>query len=174
MVNLMVNGVGAYYVSQSTIQANGQPVLNAGSHILMQATQSMGMGYIVNSGATTVNGTSPSEFSFPGLIIAVAGSNGNGTTNQNYTLYVNSPIDNAFTMNAPDGLGAFLQAGTIQGPVGFTTNPYAHSWINIAGNVIGGVNMSTITGAPGTYQVTSSASATANILHYRTWLNVTS
>lgn len=174
MVNMMVNGIGAYYVSQSTIQANGQPALNAGSHIIMQATQGLNMGYISNSGAITVNGTSPSEFSFPGLIIAVAGSNGNGTLNQNYTLYTNAPIDNAFTMNAPDGLGAFLQAGTIQGPVDITTNPYAHSFLNIAGNVVGGISMSTITGAPGTYQVAGSASATTNILHYRAWLNVTS
>ncbi|MDD2859734.1 MAG: filamentous hemagglutinin N-terminal domain-containing protein [Acidiphilium sp.] len=149
MLNVWVNGNAVFtsepYISDISINngvVNSAP--NGGSHLIMQA-----------SGNTTL--TAPAGFTnlqFPGLVIALAGSQGNGQFNTNgTTLTADVPISNEFTTGTAGepsgvGMGVFLQAGTISGPNGgplqVGLNGNNESWLNIDGNVLGGISVAEI------------------------------
>ena len=185
LINLLVNGNGAFHVTQSTIQTNGAPVADANSHLVMQSTGAMALGGLNGISPPVYTAkekglTNSTEFSFPGLVVAYAGSDGKTATSlAPQPLYVNVPIDN-FTGSPTNNEGIFLEGSIIENngngqvqPMSFIVNP-TYEWVNVEGSVgIGsGVTITGITGTgtPGNFQaVPSNATALLNIVHYRAY-----
>lgn len=180
MINLLVNGDGVFQVAQNTLQSNGAPASNVNSHLVMQSTEAMNLGGLNGTPplyTAEENGlTNSTEFSFPGLVVAYAGSDGQTATSLNpQPLYVNTPIDN-FTGSSTGNEGIFLEGSVIENygggnvqPMSLIVNP-TYEWVNIEGSVGKGsaVNITGITGTgtPGNFQPISSPS---NVVHYRAY-----
>jgi filamentous hemagglutinin family protein len=184
-INLLVNGIGIFAVSQNTIQQNGSPVANANSHLILQSTGFMTLaGVNVISPVYTaeengLNGLNHStEFSFPGLLVAIAGSNGTTPANIHaQPLYINTPVDN-YTGSTAYGNGISIRGSTIENfsnniiqPMSFIVNPLSE-WVNINGRLAtgSGANVIGITGAgtPGNFtSVNGNNPLLTNTLHFQ-------
>lgn len=148
-INLWVNGFANYIATSPTI---GTPA--AGSHLVIQAAGTIQMVSMGSALTTPPGNTGGAEaFSFPGLIAAIAGSDGKGKIiNPLASIIVNlGLIDNAISTAPPTGNGVFLLAGA-QGRIwspyasnGVTviTDP-ANVWVNTNLPVAGGLNVQVI------------------------------
>ena len=172
--NLWVNGNATYYPN-SYSDTTRSPAY--GSHLLIQASGNLTINALSNIELTPFTGASqvPSGLlaTFPGLVVAVAGSAGNGSVNNTSTLQLDADLSNMVTDGQPGqpsgaGLGIFLQAGKIVGANGNSApnlyvNGSGSSWVNIDGATPFGVNVYDYA-APSTLGV-----APNSVIHYRSY-----
>lgn len=172
--NLWVNGNADYYPNS----LYSTPVSPAyGSHLTLQASGNLSIKALKGLANLFNNSTSQTLSgylaTFPGLVVATAGSAGNGSVNKTSTLELDADLSNMVTDGQPGsptgaGLGIFLQAGQIVGAGGNTApnlyiNGNGSSWVNLAGTTPFGVNI---------YQYAapnSTSQAPSSVIHYRTY-----